>query len=183
MGFRVDLLMRDLIERDHSISYYPWQKFEIEESCRLPEKEHRQWTSKSTLFSTAAICVGVYFAVAVTCGCFPLAFFDCGWLGSCPVLGMGTLRSKYIVGCSGYTNPGCQVYDDLQSCPGPNRQSAVAERTRYHVILHLASLLHSENNQCEAYNESSNICVFWCAENRDIIFSTTTSIQYLSFKT
>jgi hypothetical protein len=48
----------------------------------------------------AAICAAVYVVGVATCGCFPLAFFESGWLGACAVVGMGTFRSKYIMGRS-----------------------------------------------------------------------------------
>ena len=57
---------------------------------------HVQWTSRSTLFSMTAICPGVCMAIVEADGCFPLAFFDNGWFGGCPMPGTGTFRSKYM---------------------------------------------------------------------------------------
>jgi len=58
----------------------------------------------------AAICAAVYVVGVATCGCFPLAFFNSGcWLGACAVVGMGTFRSKYIMGHSVHTSLVCKL--------------------------------------------------------------------------
>lgn len=107
MSLWVDLLVHNLIEGDHCISYCPWR------SCQTcngrSQQKHIQWASRSMRRSTAVICVGRYIIEADVCGCFPFDFFDCGWPTDCPMLGAGTLRSKYMFAAASLSAVRCKT--------------------------------------------------------------------------
>lgn len=95
MGLRINLALRDLVQRESGVSYYEFSS----------EKFARKWcldgqcTSRSIRLSIAEICAGVNATESGADCCFPLLFFDCGcpWVCLGTTVGTGTLRSMNIM--------------------------------------------------------------------------------------